>query len=84
MEYSIYIQNNGRTLKAEGGEKLLSVLQKWGLAPDAPCGGRGTCGKCKVLVNGQEVLSCQTVVEGDITVRLPQKRVSSSTMATVS
>ena len=73
MEYSIYIQNNGRTLKAEGGEKLLSVLQKWGLAPDAPCGGRGTCGKCKVTVNGEEVLACHTEITSDMTVILPEK-----------
>lgn len=73
MEYSIYIQNNGRTLKAEAGEKLLAVLQKWGLAPDAPCGGRGTCGKCKVTVNGEEVLACQWEVTSDLTVILPEK-----------
>ena len=71
MEYSVYIQNNGRVLKAQSGEKLLTVLQKWGLAPDAPCGGRGTCGKCKVLVNGAEVLACHTEVTQDMEVVLP-------------
>ena len=71
MEHSIYIKNNGRILKAEDGEKLLSVLQKWGLAPDAPCGGRGTCGKCKVIVNGEEVLACHTEVKADMEVLLP-------------
>jgi len=73
MEYSIYIQNNGRVLKAEDGEKLLSVLQKWDLAPDAPCGGRGTCGKCKVWVDGKEVLACHTQVTSDMEVILPGK-----------
>ena len=73
MEHSVYIQNNGRILKAQEGEKLLSLLQKWGLAPDAPCGGRGTCGKCKVTVNGQEVLACHTEVRADMEVILPGK-----------
>ena len=71
MEFSVYIQNNGRVLKAQSGEKLLTVLQKWGLAPDAPCGGRGTCGKCKVIVNGTEVLACHTEVKQDMEVVLP-------------
>ena len=73
MEYSIHIQNNGRILKAEQGENLLRVLQKWGLAPDAPCGGRGTCGKCKVIVDGQEVLACHTEILSDMAVILPEK-----------
>lgn len=71
MEYAVYIQNNGRVLKAQEGEKLLSVLQKWGLAPDAPCGGRGTCGKCKVIVDGKEVLACHTEICADMEVILP-------------
>ena len=29
---------------------LLGVLREHNLAPEAPCGGHGTCGKCKVLV----------------------------------
>lgn len=71
MEYSVLIQNNGRVLKAQKGDKLLGLLQKWGFAPDAPCGGRGTCGKCKVTVNGKEVLACQTVIQADMEVILP-------------
>ena len=26
---------------------------------DAPCGGHGTCGKCKVIINGEEKLACR-------------------------
>lgn len=54
------------------GENLLSALRGQGFAPDAPCGGHGSCGKCKVLVNGIEQLACQTVIDRDMTVVLPK------------
>lgn len=34
------------------GEDLLSVLRKNGFLLPAGCGGRGTCGKCRVRVSG--------------------------------
>ena len=52
---------------------MLKALRDAVLAPDAPCGGNGKCGKCKVTVDGQEVLSCQYTVESDITMQLPEK-----------
>lgn len=49
---------------------LLDALRNAGLAPDAPCGGRGTCGKCRVTVDGVEMLACRTKVDRDMTVEL--------------
>ncbi len=40
--------------------------------PDAPCGGKGTCKKCRVKIGGEEVLACQTAVDRDMTVVVPQ------------
>ena len=62
-----------RTLFAPHGTNLLALLQKHNLAPDAPCGGSGKCGKCAVLVDGQEVRSCRTEITRDLTVTVPQK-----------
>ena len=48
------------------GEKLLSELL--GLSDvhiDKPCGGRGTCKKCTVIVDGREELACRYVARGD-------------------
>lgn len=61
-----------RHLDVPANSNLLEVLRQAGFIPDAPCGGRGTCGKCKVLVDGTEVLACQTLVDRDMTVSLPQ------------
>lgn len=58
-----------------GGTNLLSALTQNGIYPDAPCGGNGTCKKCKVTVNGKEVLACQTAVDRDMTVILPQAQI---------
>jgi uncharacterized 2Fe-2S/4Fe-4S cluster protein (DUF4445 family) len=58
-------------LQAAQGETILSVLRTAGLMVDAPCGGNGTCGKCKVLVDGTQMLACQTVIDRDMTISLP-------------
>ena len=36
--------------------------------PDAPCGGQGKCGKCRVKIDGKVVLACKTVVDRDMEV----------------
>lgn len=59
---------------AQEGESILAALQRAGLrAPEAPCGGNGTCKKCIVMVDGQEVLACRTAVTGDCTVVIPEQ-----------
>ncbi len=70
MSYCIRVDN--QTLPAEAGEKLLDVLRRAGLAPDAPCGGQGRCGKCRVTADGESVLACRTVIGRDMTVALPK------------
>lgn len=55
------------------GEKLLSeLLQKGAVNIPHPCGGRGTCKKCSVLIDGKEELSCRYRVSKDTVVTIPQ------------
>lgn len=68
----ITVLPNQISLSCQKGEMLLHVLQSAGLIVESPCGGRGTCGKCRVRVGEGEVLACQTAVVEDITVTLPQ------------
>ena len=72
MNYRVHILNTGATLEAAAGENLLAFLQKQGLSPEAPCGGHGTCGKCRCLVDGVEERSCRTAIDRDMTVSLPE------------
>lgn len=70
MHCNITIQPDNTVLTAPLGANLLEVLRAAGVAPDAPCGGNGKCGKCKAIVDGKEVLSCKTSVDRDIRVTL--------------
>lgn len=80
MPYLTILPNN-QTLFAENGDLLLDVLAKHGLYISAPCGGKGSCGKCKVkLISGAvdgvtadekgDILACKARIKSDITLRL--------------
>ncbi len=45
----IFLPTNQKQ-ETESGENLLDVALRAGLMPDVSCGGRGTCGKCKVRI----------------------------------
>ena len=60
--------NENKAITVEKGTTLLDAQIKAGLLPDAPCGGKGTCGKCRILADGREVLACQTAVERDMAI----------------
>ena len=70
-EFVLTILPQGIRLIAHEDQTVLNVLRDAGIQADAPCGGAGTCGKCKIIVDGKEMLSCQALVEGDMTVILP-------------
>lgn len=59
-----------KVLEANHGELLSSVLLSAGIYLNHPCGGKGNCKKCLVAVNGEEVLSCQYIIESDVSVSL--------------
>ncbi|MDY0166776.1 MAG: 2Fe-2S iron-sulfur cluster-binding protein [Thermoguttaceae bacterium] len=51
-----------QTLDVDGGQTLLAILQDAGVSIRAACGGKGTCGYCKVRVTegGGPVLPTET------------------------
>lgn len=56
------------TVELPDGATVLDAELKAGLSPDSPCGGHGKCGKCRVFLEGRQVLACQTLIHGDMTV----------------
>ena len=65
MHLVIHTQENEvRTIEAALGQTLLEALQNAGETMLAPCGGAGTCGRCRVLVRDATGVSyrlaCQT------------------------
>lgn len=49
-EVTVIYGSEIKTVQAEDGEILGEVVARTGLPLEQPCAGRGTCGKCKVLV----------------------------------
>ena len=67
-EYQVTFQPRGITVAVRPGTDLRTAQILAGIHTDAPCGGKGTCGKCRVTVDGQELLACRTAVDRDMTV----------------
>lgn len=74
--FDLLIVPNQVHISVKSGTNLLWSLRENGLGPDAPCGGHGTCGKCRVVVDGQELLACQVSVDRNMTVLLPENKAS--------
>ena len=85
--YTVTFPERGVSAAVPPGTTVLAAEIAAGLQPDAPCGGRGTCGKCRVrILSGRENLrmdggplpegdllpACQMTVEGDVSIGLPQ------------
>lgn len=66
--YKITFEREGLVYKAAEGMTVLEAEIAAGLVPNAPCGGKGSCGKCAVQIDGKEVLACQTVIDRELTV----------------
>ena len=64
-----------REITCAPGETLLHRLNASGIFIDAPCGGKGKCGKCLVRLSpdGEQVRACRVTVDGDIDVYLPEE-----------
>ena len=72
MRYTVTFLPMGKQVQIDDGRTILQAQILAGLRPDAPCGGKGTCGKCRVMLEGVEVLACQTPVRKDMTVWIPR------------
>ncbi len=59
-------------IEAEAGSPLLAALRKNGFTLPAACGGRGKCGKCRVVINGVSRLACRAAVSDGDEVVLPE------------
>ena len=85
-EYTVQFLPGGQSITVAEDANLLEVARNAGLTPNAPCGGKGTCGKCKVrLLHRQdqpEVLACQTKVTEDMTVRFLSEEGKSQVIST--
>lgn len=54
MKYEVLFQPLGYTGQFEAGTSLLEAARRTGVFLEAPCGGNGRCGKCKVRLLSME------------------------------
>ncbi len=60
----LILQPEGKRLKVTVGKTILDIAQEAGVDIQSICGGKGICGKCRVIVHaGSEFLSRTTKVE---------------------
>ena len=71
--FTIIFQPDGCRTVIHAGATLLEAAGQAGIILNTVCGEKGTCGKCRVILepSKQEVLSCQFIVESDLTVSVP-------------
>jgi uncharacterized 2Fe-2S/4Fe-4S cluster protein (DUF4445 family) len=72
IQIKIVTPETVRIINSDIGSSLLDILRSGGYKIYAPCGGKGTCGKCTVKVTGEgEVISCKYYPDKNTEVILP-------------
>ncbi len=74
ININVIVNGKSSTIETDTGFSLLDTLRTNGCTVYAPCGGKGTCGKCNVDLKGEGViLACTYYPEQDIEIYLPGK-----------
>lgn len=75
----VHFPNQNKTIFIDENETIASACTIAGFSLDLVCGGRGTCGKCKVEIiksgKTQEVLACQERVSDEVIVLLKNSQI---------
>jgi uncharacterized 2Fe-2S/4Fe-4S cluster protein (DUF4445 family) len=65
------------SFRVEKNKLLFDALKNHGFSIYSPCGGKGTCGKCEVLVKGTGmVTSCLFKIQDSVEVILPEQSIA--------
>ena len=73
----LYHCSKKKSISYTTGQNLMQILQAQGIDISAPCGGNGTCGKCRVKIKNLGVInSCTYLPDKDIELVLPNQRES--------
>ena len=78
MSIQILSGEHSLNIDPQQGETLLELLRRAGVSFTAPCGGAGTCGRCRVHLADSagegEVLACQTQAPANGVLTVPEHR----------
>jgi len=72
--FNVHFKPDDRKIAIHSGATVLEAAGLVGVILNTNCGGRGTCGKCAVIIepSGEKVLACQHRVVNDMVVTVPQ------------
>lgn len=75
--HTVIIEPDCRHITAGDGDNLLSLLTCHAILLRTDCGGRGTCGKCRVEILDQadrrrSTTACTCRITGDMTIAIPE------------
>ena len=72
--FEVKFEPDGKKLLIHSGATILEAAEMAGIVLNTTCGGKGTCGKCAVKIGTElkKVLACQSKIESDIVVTIPQ------------
>lgn len=74
IHVTVHFNGKKDLIASQRGENLLKLLQDHKYEIYSPCGGNGTCGKCKVFLKDEGyITSCMYNLEEDIEIILPDK-----------
>jgi uncharacterized 2Fe-2S/4Fe-4S cluster protein (DUF4445 family) len=62
-ELRVFFEPNGRRVKTEAGTTALEAAKKAGVGIRSECGGKGVCGKCKIIIKSSEAVSEMSCAE---------------------
>lgn len=86
-ELKVICGSRQTVIQTEPGRRISDILRAQGIGIVSPCGGRGVCGKCAVMLKGRVSppgpaerkagvrLACQAVLQGDAEVILPREQI---------
>ncbi|MFC1902147.1 ASKHA domain-containing protein [Chloroflexota bacterium] len=72
--FLVIFQPSGRRGGISGGKTIMEAAQELGVEIESVCGGRGTCGKCKVQVSSEAPGSLSPISGAEKKMLSPQQR----------
>ncbi|MCX7661341.1 MAG: 2Fe-2S iron-sulfur cluster-binding protein, partial [Candidatus Omnitrophica bacterium] len=60
QKYKVTFLPDNKTVEAQRGKDILSLAISAGIYIDSSCGGKGTCGKCRIILKKGKVLTQST------------------------
>jgi len=72
--FKITFEPDNKQITIHSGASILEAAGQAGIVLNTICGGKGTCGKCEVILkeNERQVPACQYKIESDLAVTIPQ------------